>query len=240
MNPVLCVRNDRDDTLGITAAVLGEHGVGVLRLDAFDPAVRWPDLEEIGALIVFGGEMNVDETARYPYLLSQRQLLRRAVDADLPVLGICLGAQMLARALDAQVFRAPVRELGFKPVRVTEAGRRDRLLSAFQSGDRVFQWHEDTFDLPTGAELLAAGDEVPTQAFRFGPSAWGVQFHFEVDRDGVEAWLRAAEPNLKRVWNRTPEEVRDELRIYLEAQQQRSRQVFSAFAELVRSPMRRT
>lgn len=236
MKPVLGIRNDRDDTLGITAAVLVEAGVPLVRLDAFDSEVRWPALEEIGGLIVFGGEMNADETDKHPYLLTQRELMRRAVDAGLPVLGICLGAQMLARAFDARVYRAAVRELGFKPVCVTDLGQRDVLLGTFQTGDRVFQWHEDTFDLPAGAELLVAGDDVPIQAFRLGGKAWGVQFHFEVDADGVEAWLRAAEPTLMRVWKRTADEVRDELRIYLDAQQQRSRVLLAAFAEQVRGP----
>jgi GMP synthase (glutamine-hydrolysing) len=235
MKPVLCVRNDPDDTLGITAAVLGEAGVPLVRLDAFEAEVRWPDLEEIGGLIVFGGEMNVDETERHPYLLTQRELMRLAVDAGLPVVGICLGAQMMARAFDARVYRAPVRELGFKPVRVTDMGQGDVLLRAFQTGDRVFQWHQDTFDLPAGAELLVAGDDVPNQAFRIGTRAWGVQFHFEVDADGVEAWLRVAEPTLNRVWKRTSDEVREELRIYLDAQQQRSRALLAAFAGQVGS-----
>ena len=146
MNPVLCVRNDRDDTLGIAVPMLTERGVPVIRLDAFDAEPRWPGLDEISGLVVFGGEMNADEIERYPYLLTQRELMQRAVDAGMPVLGICLGAQMLARALDARVYRAPLRELGFKPVRMTPAGEADTLLGAFHTGDRVFQWHEDTFD----------------------------------------------------------------------------------------------
>ena len=235
MRPVVCVRNDRGDTLGIAAAVLAEAGVQLTRLDAFGADVRWPELEEMGGLIVFGGEMNVDEVDQHPYLLTQRELMRRAVDAGLPVLGICLGAQMLARAFDARVYRAPVRELGFKRVRLTELGEGDPLLRAFQSGDRVFQWHEDTFDLPAGADLLAVGDDVPNQAFRLGRNAWGVQFHFEVDPAGVEAWLRAAEPALSRVWKRTAHEVREELRLHLDAQQQRSRALLAAFAGQVRS-----
>jgi GMP synthase (glutamine-hydrolysing) len=240
MKPVLCVRNDRDDTLGIAVPVLSQHGVPVTRLDAFEADVRWPGLDDIAGLVVFGGEMNVDEIERYPYLLSQRHLMRRAVDAGMPVLGICLGAQMLARALDARVYRAPLRELGFKPLRMTEAGRADPLLVAFHTGDRVFQWHEDTFDLPDGAELLAVGDDVPVQAFRMGRNAWGVQFHFEIDAEGVDAWLLTAEPNLERVWKRSAEEVREELRINLDAQQQRSRQLFYAFAQLVQEPTART
>jgi GMP synthase (glutamine-hydrolysing) len=237
MKPVLCVRNDRDDTLGIAVLELADHGVPVIRLDAFDAEPRFPEVGEISGLVVFGGEMNADEIERYPYLLTQRDLMRRAVDAGLPVLGICLGAQMLARALDARVYRAPVRELGFKPIRITEAGQADPLLGAFQSGDRVFQWHEDTFDLPDGAELLAAGDDVQVQAFRIGRNAWGVQFHFEVDAESIDAWLRLAEPSLERVWKRTAEEVREELRLYLGAQQQRSRQLFKALAGLVESPL---
>jgi GMP synthase (glutamine-hydrolysing) len=217
--------------------MLAGQGVPVIRLDAFEAEPRWPALDEISGLVVFGGEMNADEVERYPYLLTQRELMRRAVDAGMPVLGICLGAQMLARVLEARVYRAPLRELGFKPVRITQAGQADPLLGAFHSGDRVFQWHEDTFDLPDGAELLVAGDDVPVQAFRMAPNAWGVQFHFEVDAEGVDAWLRVAEPTLERVWKRSAEEVREELRLYLDAQQQRSRQLFKAFAQIIQSPL---
>src|SRR6266699_28854 len=192
MKPLLCIRNDRDDTLGITCGTLATAGVPLMRLDAFDAGVQWPALEEISGLIIFGGEMNVDEVDAHPQLLTQRDLMRRAVDAGLPVLGIWLGA--------------------------------------FSTGDRVFQWHEDTFDLPEGANLLVAGDDVPHQAFRLGRNAWGVQFHFEVDGPGVEAWLRVSEPRLARDWKKTSDEVREELRMYLDAQQVRSRALLAAFA----------
>lgn len=230
MKPVLCVRNDRDDTLGITGAVLAEEGISMVQVDGFEAGVQWPEVDQVAALVVFGGEMNVDETERYPFLLTQRQLMRRAIDAGVPVLGICLGAQMLARALDARVYPAPVRELGFHPVTITAEGQLDPLLRAFSSADRVFQWHEDTFDLPEGATLLATGELVPVQAFRFGRHTWGVQFHFEVDRAGVDAWLRVAAPTLERDWKRRADEVRDELDRYLAAQQQRSRRLLRAFA----------
>ena len=120
-------------------------------------------------------------------------------------------------------------------MRLTDEGERDVLLGAFTTGDRAFQWHEHTFDLPRGADLPVAGDDVPNQAFRFGRTAWGVQFHFEVDAQGVEAWLRVSGPTLNRVWKRTADEIRDELRMYLDAQQQRSRALLAAFAGQVRS-----
>jgi len=233
MKPVLCVRNDPDDTLGITEAVLAGEGIQVLRVDGYESGGRLPELQEIAALVIFGGEMNIDETERYPWLLTQRQLMRRAIDAGMPVLGICLGAQMLARALDARVYRAPIRELGFYPVRLTESGLRDPLIGVFESGNRVFQWHEDTFDLPAEATLLASGDGIPVQAFRFGRCAWGVQFHVEVDRAGVEAWLRVAQPTLARVWNRDATQVRAELDLHLEAQQQRARRLLAAFTRFL-------
>src|SRR2546427_10387028 len=107
MNPVLCIRNDRDATLGITAGALAEAAVPLVPLDAFEASARWAELDEIGGLIVFGGEMNVDETDRHPHLLTQRELMRRAVDAGLSV-------------------------LGFKRVRLTDEGERDVLLGAFR------------------------------------------------------------------------------------------------------------
>lgn len=236
MKPVLCIRNDPDDTLGIAPASLAQEQIPVHRLDAFAGGIRWPALDQIAGLIVFGGEMNADETNRYPSLLLQRQLLRRAVDQGLPVLGICLGAQLLARGFDARVYRAPVRELGFKKVTITAAGAADELLRAFASGDRVFQWHEDTLDLPDGATLLATGDDVAVQAFRIGERAWGIQFHAEVDRPGVEAWLRVAEPTLEPVWHRSAAEIRAELTTQLATQQERARQLFLAFGrEVTRS-----
>src|SRR2546423_139225 len=123
MKPILCIRNDRDDPLGITAGALAEAAVPLVRLDAFEPSARWPALEEIGGLIVFGGEMNVDETEQHPYLLTQRDLMRRAGGARVAGVGICLGAPMLAPAPHAQGFPAPVREVRFQTVRLPPAGQ---------------------------------------------------------------------------------------------------------------------
>lgn len=231
--PVLAIRNDPDDNLGISAACLRDAGVGVIQIDGFDPQAAWPALDQIGGLMVFGGAMNVDEVDAHPYLLRERQLMRSAIDNGIPVLGICLGAQLLARSLDTPVVEAPHRELGFKAVRLTDAGRRDKLLQAFDGNQGVFQWHMDTFDIPHGAEVLAVGDEVRNQAFRFGHRAWGVQFHFEVDESGIEEWLRVAGPHLEHDWKRNASDVRAELSRCLPDQQRRARVAFGMFARLV-------
>ena len=121
MKPLVCVRHQETAPLGIIEGVLDEENVQWRYLDCWsDPEMPRPD--EVSGLIVLGGEMNADDSAHYPYLLPLREMVRSAVDSDLPFLGICLGAQVLARALSAQVYPAPVREIGFVDLAATEKG----------------------------------------------------------------------------------------------------------------------
>ncbi len=132
-----------------------------------------------------GGPMNADDDARYPGLAAERRLLAEAVDADVPVLGVCLGMQLLARALGAQVHRAHGTEIGFGTVDVVAP---DPVLAPLGARPQVLHWHSDAADLPVGATLLAASGVTPVQAFRAG-SALGLQFHLEVDDDLLRSWL---------------------------------------------------
>ena len=189
---------------------------------------------------MLGGTVNADQVDRYPFLLEDRTLTREAVEAGVPYLGVCLGAQILARALDRPVMKAARREVGFQPVHPTEAASDDALLSGFTDGDRVFQWHEDTFDLPEGATLLATDDDVPHQAFRVGDLAWGIQFHFEVDGAELEAWLDEADSlmDLEATWGKSSEDIRLEAKEHMAAHEERGREVFRRFADVVRRAMR--
>ena len=173
-------------------------------------------------------------------MLEDRTLTREAVEAGVPYLGVCLGAQILARALDRPVMKAARREVGFQPVHPTEAASDDALLSGFTDGDRVFQWHEDTFDLPEGATLLATDDDVPHQAFRVGDLAWGIQFHFEVDGAELEAWLDEADSlmDLEATWGKSSEDIRLEAKEHMAAHEERGREVFRRFADVVRRATR--
>jgi GMP synthase (glutamine-hydrolysing) len=99
----------------------------------------------------------------------------------------------------------------------------------------VFHWHEDTFDLPEGATLLATGDEVRTQAFRYGENAWGTQFHFEVDRAEIDLWLKTAGDDEVRAWGKTPEEIRAEADLFIDAHEARARSLFRRFWDVVRA-----
>jgi GMP synthase (glutamine-hydrolysing) len=228
LRPLFCLRHEEPDDLGVGEEVLAADGVAVEYVDLWrqDP----PSLTEVSGLVVLGGNMNADDILRFPFLSSERYLLAEAAAGGVPVLGICLGAQLLARALGATVTRSPRRELGFFPVRFTEATRTDPLASCFQDGDLVFQWHRDTFALPDGATLLLEGGAVANQGFRAGERAWGFQFHLEVTREELDAWLELAEPALKREWGRTADELRREADRYLPVQNERSVEVFRRFA----------
>ncbi len=158
-----------------------------------------PELDGYDALIVLGGPMNVDDVEKHPHLGTEQTLLRQACAQAMPVLGICLGAQLLAHAHGAQVGRNVQPELGWTPLSLTSAGQLDPVLRPLGSAGRVFQWHGDTFALPDGAELLATGPTCNHQAFRLGTCAYGLQFHLEVDPRLVDRWLRVHAAQLATV-----------------------------------------
>ena len=133
--------------------------------------------------------MNSDQIDSYPNLITEVDIIREAVERDMSVLGICLGAQLLAKALGGAVSRNAVREIGWHDVELTEAGRNDPVLSTFAPTQEVFQWHEDGITLPPEAELLATSPASAVQAFRYGEHAYGFQFHLETNRPLIDRWL---------------------------------------------------
>jgi len=239
VKPLLLVRNDGFETYGVAVPSLRSAGAELLLVDAFE-GQPLPELSQVAGVVMLGGTVNADQVDRYPFLLEDRTLTREAVEAGVPYLGVCLGAQILARALDRPVMKAARREVGFQPVHPTEAASDDALLSGFTDGDRVFQWHEDTFDLPEGATLLATDDDVPHQAFRVGDLAWGIQFHFEVDGAELEAWLDEADSlmDLEATWGKSSEDIRLEAKEHMAAHEERGREVFRRFADVVRRATR--
>lgn len=143
-------------------------------------------------LVVLGGPMAADETDRYPHLGYERDVIRETVDLGLPVLGICLGAQLIAAAFGGRTRRRIAPEYGWVEVRPTAAGRTDRLIRHFADAEPIYQWHSDTFTLPRAAVHLAESDSCPLQAFRLGDHVYGFQFHLEADRQLIERWIDAA------------------------------------------------
>ncbi len=148
-----------------------------------------PDPARHDAIMVFGGGMHPDQDGSHPWLAHEVAFLRRALDAGVPLLGVCLGSQLIARAAGAWVGPAAAPEVGWLEVELTQAGRADPVLSALPPRVQAFQWHSYTFALPEGAVELAVSP-VARQAYRLERDgrAWGIQFHAEVTRTMIEAW----------------------------------------------------
>lgn len=171
-------------TIADEAAARGIR-LDVRRMDLGEPV---PTVDEIGGLVVMGGPMSVHDTANHPHLARERRLLRDAMKSALPVLGVCLGSQLLALAMDARVERGPLPEVGIGKVTLTAEGRGDPVIGAAGDFLPVVHWHEDTFHVPDGAIHLAESDLYRNQAFRIGDRAYAFQFHMEVDRSLANAW----------------------------------------------------
>jgi len=148
-----------------------------------------PDPRRYDGLVVLGGSMNVDQDEAFPHLRTEIEVLKEALAREMPILGICLGAQLLASALGAPVHPAPVREIGWYPLQSSPSAGNDALLRHVTHGQHVFQWHSYTFAVPPDAVHLASTATCANQAFRHGNTAYGLQFHPEVDRDMIARWL---------------------------------------------------
>ena len=207
---ILLVAHDPLFPSGALRALLVRRSLAhrTLRLHLGDPIPN--DVRRFKAIVSLGGSMSAADEQQHPFLRDEVSLLRSAVVAGVPVLGISLGARILARSLGGSVQRAPVAERGWSSIHLTSAGKRDTLFAGLASPLRAFHWHEEALTLPPGAELLATTDACRNQAFRFA-MAWGVQFHPEIDAGMIEAWsigtedfveLRRVEPVCLPWWRR--------------------------------------
>jgi GMP synthase (glutamine-hydrolysing) len=165
---------------------LRARGLDVVRVE-LDEGEPLPDWREFPAIVVMGGPMGAYDEADHPWLAGEKRLLREAVEADVPVWGVCLGAQVLASALGARVYRGDEPEVGVLPVELTAAAAEDPVFGEAPPSFPTLQWHGDSFELPDGATLLASSPAYPHQAFRAGRS-YGLQFHIEVPLELAREW----------------------------------------------------
>lgn len=149
-----------------------------------------PTVEKYGGLVVLGGNMGVYEADKYTHIKVEMQLIEKALKKGVPILGICLGSQLLAHVLGSSVRKHTEKEIGWCDVELTTAGRSDSLFSHFDKTEKVFQMHGDTFDVPASCEHLAFSSRCAGQAFRYGEKVYGLQFHLEVDEAMILRWLR--------------------------------------------------
>jgi GMP synthase-like glutamine amidotransferase len=207
------------------------------RLPAGDPL---PGLEEVDGIVTFGGLQSARDAKDYDYLRAELDLLREATGRRLPVFGICLGGQMLARALGGHVRRMPRTMVAWREPPLLPAAADDPVFSTWPAGAPALHWHEDEFDLPPGGVELMQRGGPGVEAFRHGDSAWGIQFHPEADGPTYERWCDTARAEELEEAGVTRDDVRAAGAARMPEQERAALALFGAFASVVkaRSPGR--
>jgi GMP synthase (glutamine-hydrolysing) len=188
---VLCLTHEEAGPAGLFSEVVRERGDDLLEWNVSHGPL--PEAAEgFDALVVFGGSMHIDQEERHPWLPEQHELVRREMERGQPLLGVCLGGQLIARVAGAHVGPASQPEIGWHEVELTAAASDDPVLGALPPRFDALEWHSYAFELPAGAELLATSAVCP-QAFRLGETTWGVQFHPEATLGMLKEWRAMSE-----------------------------------------------
>jgi GMP synthase (glutamine-hydrolysing) len=207
MEEVLVFQHDPFEDLGFFAEVLEKQGADYRVLRLFEGEMPAEDWQHIDALIILGGPMSVGEEDQFQFLRWEKRIIRAAIDEAVPILGVCLGAQLIAESLGTKIYHGPVKEIGWSPISITPHGQVDSLLGYLPESATVFQWHGDGFELPQGAIHLASSVHFKTQAFRVGKSIYGLQFHLEVTPTMIERWIDERSKDLALVPYVLPEKI---------------------------------
>ncbi len=189
---ILVLQHHPEEGPGTLGDFLLKKGADIKTVHAHKGEMPPGESAGFAALISMGGPMNVYEEERYPWLAEENRLLAQAAKAGLPVMGVCLGAQLLAKALGAKVVRSPGEEIGWYQAKLTPAAAADPLLAGVAPTVPVLQWHGDMFQVPEGGRLLATGEPCPHQAFGY-KNAYGFQFHIEVTPGILKQWFPGEE-----------------------------------------------
>lgn len=187
---VLIIKHIDIEGPGLIEEILKEYGISYQMIN-LEKDILSKNPDDFSHIIILGGPMNVYEEDRYPFLKEEDLLIKESILKQKHLLGICLGAQLIAKALGAKVFKSPLKEIGWYDVELTETGLKDSLFSKLPKRFSVFQWHEDTFEIPRNAKLIATSSSVPNQAFRYGKNVYGLQFHLEVTEEMIKQWIDA-------------------------------------------------
>lgn len=212
MKIALAIRHVAYEDLGLFERTLDEAGYQLRYIEAGMDDLSWIEPLDPALLIVLGGPISANDEADYPFIQDELEIIKTRLGSDAPTLGICLGAQMMARALGAKVYPARQKELGWHRVQLTEAGKQS-VLSHFEFAP-VLHWHGETFDLPQGAVSLAATDITPHQAFSWKKRGLALQFHPEVTVHGLERWLIGSTVELQNTPGMSVRKMREDTAKY--------------------------
>ena len=233
MTHVIAIQHHECETLGAISDALARSGIHFSHLMLSERSPD-PDIAAWDGLIVLGGPYSVCRPDCHPRLRRELALIRQALDLGRPVLGICLGSQLVATALGGRVYRAPAPEIGWLPVRLEAAGKDDRLFQGLPHTFTTCVWHGDVFDLPAGAVSLASSQMTASQAYRYGDNVYGFLFHLEMKLDMVAACVGAFEPGLRGA-GMDPDECLIQAQSHLSAIERTAATVFDRWTALVRS-----
>lgn len=194
-----------------------------------------PNIDAYEGLIVLGGPMNVGQEHLHPHLTTEMRIIEKALKKDIPVLGICLGSQLIAKTLGANVKPNSEKEIGWYDIKKTKDAKEDPFFSHFQDSEKIFQWHGYTFDIPKNANHLAFSEYCQNQAFRYGDKVYGLQFHMEVTQQLIESWMNV--PHNKKELEELkgeicPETIKEETKKHIKNLTTLSNNAFQEFINL--------
>lgn len=225
MKTAAVIRHVHFEGLAAFAPVLEQSGYAIRYHEAPTDDLAAPELLDCDILFVLGGPIGAYEEDKYPFLCPELALIERRLASGCPIMGICLGAQLMARALGARVYPGPAKEIGWAPVTLTEAARRGP--ARHLEGGPVLHWHGDTFDLPAGTDLLASTSVCRNQAFSRGNNALALQFHPEATAENLELWFVGHAAEISGVPGLTVNALRADSRKFAPEAQQRGRRCFA-------------
>ena len=236
MAKVMVLQHVAHEILGTINPLLRQLGIRIKYINFGRDPLQQTSVEGYDGLVILGGPMNVDQAERYPHIHHEIELIQSAMQKKIPILGICLGAQLIAKAVGASVTKNACREIGWYELHPTQEGLQDALIQHFSDKEMIFQWHGDTFSLPDHAVKLVSGITCQNQAFKLDNHVYGFQFHLEVDEPLVERWLNLPchQEELKALQGQTTaEQIHIDTQQYIKRTQALSENVFMEFCKIV-------
>ena len=203
MSDVLLIQNTRIEGSGYLGELLSNDGFDITSIHAKHETI--PE-KKFSLVVILGAPESANDNL--PYLIREQKLIKNSVDNEIPVLGICLGSQLIAKTFGAKVYKGPIKEIGF--YHDLKFSNNSKLFDGFSNPFSVFHWHGDTFDLPEGAARLALSENYQNQVFQY-KSAIGLQFHLEVNEQMVNLWLDKTEEKLHKISYLDPQKIRFDL-----------------------------
>ena len=227
-------QNEKCEHLGVFSKILNENNISYQYIKLYEEE-EIPNLNDYSAIIILGGPMNVYEERKYPFLKKENSSIKEALKINKPMLGICLGAQIIARAAGAKVYPAKRKEIGWFTLNLTTGGIENDVFRGLERQFTVFQWHGDTFDIPSGSIRLAKSNLFPNQAFSIGKTTYALQFHLEVTKKMILEWVNRYEDELVTLKEEVdPDEMLKSSEHHIQPLNNHAFLLFSNFLHLIR------